>query len=178
MASWFTVYCTRSVQHVTTAELTAALGPARVDFYTLAEGFGIDDESGVERAIAALNVEPAEGTLGERFRIRYRPAKYRGLMVYLWATPERVRTELSEAHEQHLDGRRGQGVSQIRAALSGVTEVVGIELGLNQLADMGLVIAGQVAEHLCSVSAGLIRDTNDEWWTVRRGVPKLILGQR
>jgi hypothetical protein len=41
---------------------------------------------------------------------------------------------------------------------------------------MGLVIAGQVAEYLAGAGAGVIRDTADEWWAVRRGVPQLLLG--
>jgi hypothetical protein len=58
-----------------------------------------------------------------------------------------------------------------------VVEVAAVELGLGQLEDMGLVIAGQLAEYLAGVGAGLIRDTGDEWWAVRRGVPKLLLGR-
>jgi hypothetical protein len=34
--------------------------------------------------------------------------------------------------------------------------------------DMGPVVGGQVAEYLAEVGAGLIRDTADEWWTIRR----------
>ena len=42
---------------------------------------------------------------------------------------------------------------------------------------MGLVIAGQVAEYLADAGSGVIRDTDDQWWAVRRGVPKLLLGR-
>ena len=175
MAAWFTAYCTRSVRHVTAADLTAALGA--VDFYTVAEGFGIEDEAAVERAVGALRVQPAAGDLGEWFEVRYRPAKYRPLVVYLWADRGRVRQELTESQEEHLAGRKGRGVAQVRAALTAVVEVAALELGLGQLEDMGLVIAGQLAEYLAGVGAGLIRDTGEEWWAVRRGVPKLLLGR-
>ena len=175
MAAWFTVYCTRSVRHVTAADLTAALGA--VDFYTVAEGFGIEDEAAGERAAGALRAQPAAGDSGEWFEVRYRPAKYRPLAVYLWADPERVRQELTESQEEYLAGRKGRGVAQVRAALTAVVEVAAVELGLGQLEDIGLVIAGQVAEYVAGVGAGLIRDTGDEWWAVRRGVPKLLLGR-
>jgi len=175
MAAWFTVCCTRSVRHVTAADLTAALGA--VDFYTVAEGLGIEGEATVARAVGALRVQPAAGDLGEWFEVRYRPAKCRPLVVYLWADPGRVRQELTESQEEHLAGRKGRGVAQVRAALTAVVEVAALELGLGQLEDMGLVIAGQVAEYLAGVGAGLIRDTGDEWWAVRRGVPKLLLGR-
>ncbi len=175
MAAWFTVYCNRSVRPVTATDITAALGV--VDFYTTAEGFGIEDEAAVERAVSALRVQPATGELGEWFEVRYRPAKYRPLVVYLWADAERVQEELAETREEYLAGRKGRGVARVRAALPGVVEVAAVELGVGQLEDMGLVIAGQVAEFLAGVGAGLIRDTGDEWWAVRREVPKLLVGR-
>ena len=112
-----------------------------------------------------------------RVEVRYRPAKYRPLAVYLWADPGRVRQELTESQEEYLAGRKGRGVAQVRAALTAVVEVAAVELGLGQLEDIGLVIAGQVAEYVAGVGAGLIRDTGEEWWAVRRGVPKLLLGR-
>jgi hypothetical protein len=96
-------------------------------------------------------------------------------VVYLWSDPARVREELAEAAENYLHDRRGRGVSQVRTVLGGVTEVAAIELGGGQLEDMGLVIAGQVAEYLAGTGGGVIRDTGDEWWAVRRGVPRLLL---
>jgi hypothetical protein len=175
MAAWFTVYCSRSVHHVTAADLTAGLGA--VDFDTVAEGFGIEDEAAVERAVANLRVQLAAGDLGEWFEVRSRPAESRPLVVYRWADSGRVQQELAEVREEHLDGRTGRGAAKVRAALPGVVEVVAVELGLGQLEDMGLVIAGQVAEYLAGVGKGLIRDTDDEWWAVWRGVPKLLLGR-
>jgi hypothetical protein len=175
VAAWFTVYCTRTVQQITAADIQAALGA--VDFFTVAEGFGIEDEAAVERAMSALRVESASGGLGEWFEVRYRPAKYRPLVVYRWAESARVREELAETEENYLAGRRGRGVSTIRKALAGVDEVVAVELGLVHLEDMGLVIAGQVAEYLAGIAAGPIRDTGDKWWVVRNGVPKLLLGR-
>ena len=88
----------------------------------------------------------------------------------------RVQQELTEAREGSLAGRQSRGAAQIRAALPAVVEVAAVELGLGQLEDMGLVIVGQVAEFLAGGGAGLIRDTGDEWWAVRRGVPQLLLG--
>lgn len=176
MAAWFTVYCTRSVRTVTPADLAAHLRGPKLDWYILAETFGIEDEAAVKRAADALRVEPATGTLGEWFEVRYRPARFRPLVVYLWSDSGRVQQELAEAREEYLADRTGRGAGQVRAALSGVTEVAAVELGGGQLADMGLLIAGQVAEYLAGVGAGLIRDTGDEWWAVRGGVPKLLLG--
>ena len=48
---------------------------------------------------------------------------------------------------------------------------------MSQLEGIGLVIAGQVAEYLAGVGAGVIQDPDGEWWAVRRGVPELLLGR-
>lgn len=176
MAAWFTVYCTRSVRQVKPEDLVAHLRGPKIDWYTLAETFGIEDDAAVERAADALRVELAAGALGEWFEVRYRPARFRPLIVYLWSEAVRVEQELAEAREEYLDGRTGRGAGQVRTALSGVTEVAAVELGGGHLGDMGLVIAGQVAEYLAGVGAGLIRDTGDEWWAIRRGIPKLLFG--
>jgi hypothetical protein len=176
MAAWFTVYSPKSLQHVTPPDLAEYLQGPKVDWFILAETFGIDDEEVVERAVTGLKVVPAPGALGEWFEVRYRPAKARPLVVYLWSDPARVQEELAEATENYLNGRRGRGVNQVRTALGEVTEVAAIELGSGHLGDMGLVIAGQVAEYLAGAGGGVIRDTGDEWWAVRRGVPKCLLG--
>jgi hypothetical protein len=175
MASWFTVYCTRSVSHVTAEDITAALDA--VDFYTVSEGFGIEDEAVVEQALSLLRVEPVADSPEIRFRIRYRPSQFRPLFVHLWTDVERVRQELTEVEAEYLSGRSGRGVNQVRKELSAVVEVVAVELGMGQLEDMGLVIAGQIAEYFAGLGTGPIRDTGDEWWAVKRGVPRLLLGR-
>jgi hypothetical protein len=58
-----------------------------------------------------------------------------------------------------------------------VVEVVSFELGWSQLEDMGVVIAGQVAEYIARIGDGLIVDQNDDWWTIgEHGIPKILVG--
>lgn len=109
MAAWFTVYCPRPVEAVTAGDLAAALGPGAVDFYALAEGFGIEDDATVRRAVVALAVGPAAGDLGEWLQVHYRPVRYRPLVVYRWDDGDRVREGLDEAEAEYLTGRRGRG---------------------------------------------------------------------
>ena len=106
MASWFTAYCTRSMRNVTAADLTAALDA--VDFDTVAEGFGIEDEALIERAVSRLEVEPVADSARVRFRIRYRPGKLRPLLVHLWTDSERVRKELAEGSGSTSPIERGE----------------------------------------------------------------------
>jgi hypothetical protein len=177
MSSWFTVYSPRPLLHLTTANVTAHLTGPSVDWHTLAETFGIEDEAAVDKAVSRLRVNPAAGQLGEWFDVHYRPAKGRPLNVYRWTAPERVQQELAEARDERLTSRPGRGASAVRKALGRVVEVVAVELGPVHLEDMGLVVAGQVAEYLADVSGGVMCDTDDQWWTVRKGVPKLVVGR-
>ena len=174
MASWFTVYCTRTVSHVTAADLLTAL--TAVDFATVAEGFGIECEAEVEQAVSRLRVEASEGEAGIRFRVYHRPPRYRPLIVHHWTEAGRIRQEREEPEENYLAGRSGRGVSLVRRTLSRTLEVAAVELSLARRADMGLVIAGQLAEYLAGVGKGPIRDPGDEWWLVRGGVPRLLVG--
>jgi hypothetical protein len=174
MAAWFTIYCTRSVSHVTATDITSALNA--MDFYTLAEGFNIDDEEVVDKALSQLQVKPSSDR-ESWFEIRYRAPKLRPLIVHLWTSPDRVREELTESLAEYLASRKGQGAARVRSLLSEVVEVAAVELGIWQLEDMGLVIGGQIAEYLAGVGAGVIRDTGDEWWVMKQGVPKLLLGR-
>lgn len=177
MAAWFSVYSPQSLDHVRPADVAAFLDGPSMDWYILAETFGIEDEAVVEQAESALRVEPATGELGEWFEVYYRPEKSRPLVAYRWDEPARVQEELAEVRDEHLAGRSGPGVDTVRTFLSGVVEVAAVELGIFQLEDMGLVIAGQVAEYLAGVSGGIIRDPADEWWAVREGEPHLLAGR-
>jgi hypothetical protein len=174
MAAWLTVYCTRSVRKVTAAELRKVIDDA--DIHTIAEGFGIDDEDVVDRALSQFSIEPVTRQAGVKFSLRYRHARYRPVLIHLWVKAARVKTEREEALEQ-FDGIRGAGAGSVRRHLSRVIEVVAVELGWNQLEDMGVVLGGQVAEYFASVGAGLIRDQNDDWWTVKNRITALLVGR-
>src|SRR4051794_34300969 len=130
MAAWITVYCARPVGHVGASDLAAAL--QGVDLHTVAEGFGIDDESVVDDALAQLTIEPCKGSDGIRFQTAYAGADKRRLLIHIWDDPARVHTEREEALEDVDD-------AGVRTAVRQAVEVVGIELGWSQLKDMGVV---------------------------------------
>jgi hypothetical protein len=176
MAAWLTVYCTKSVKHVTADDLLALLQNLE-DPYTLAEGFGIDDEEAVDRALKHLRIERVSKQAGVKFSLHYKPRSTRPVLFHLWAQPKRVQTERDEALEQ-FDGAKGRKVARVREHLADCVAVVALELGWSQLEDMGIVLAGQIAVFLAVEGNGLIRDQNDDWWAMKTGAPVLVVGPR
>jgi len=168
MAAWFTVYCSRSVGRVTAADILAAMNGW--DFHTAAEGYGINDDEEVDRALASLKLEPDSGRGGVRFRLTYGPPELRPILICAVTASEVLAEERGEA-EELLDEASGMGVERVRAHLRRVVEVAAIELGWSQLEDMGVVFAGMVSEYLAGVGDGLIRDPHDVWWAVEDHVP-------
>jgi hypothetical protein len=162
MAAWLTIYCTRSVASITADDLISLLND--LDLYTIAEGFGIEDEEEVvDHALAHLRIEPVSKPKGVKFVVHYKPGKSRPVYVHLWNDPKRVQTEREEALEL-LNNVRGRPVAGMRRRIAACVEVVALELGLKQVEDVGLVLAVQIAEFLAGEGAGLGRDHNDNWW--------------
>ena len=177
MAAWLTVYCSRAVSHLTADDILAGIDNAQIDFHTIAEGFGIEDEKVVDQALARLRIEAVSEPEGVKFRLRYRPPTFRPILIHVWDEPGRVQTEREEGLEQ-LEEVKGKAVKRVRSHLDQVAEVVALELGWSQLEDMGIVLAGQVAEYLATIGDGLIRDQNEDWWAVEDHVPVLLIGPK
>jgi hypothetical protein len=175
MSAWLTVYCAQTVQHVTPNDILAGIDD--VDWHTVAEGFGIEDDAVVDHAIDQLRIGPASNGLGEKFYIRYRDPQFRSVLIHLWVDPDRVRVERDEALEV-LERRRGKGAKEVRTHLDRVLEVVAFELKLRDLEGMGIVLAVLVAEYFAGTGDGVIRDQNDEWWILKNHVPVQLVGPK
>lgn len=173
MAAWFTVYCTRSVAAVTADDILASINTA--DVWTVAEGFGIEDDDAVEAACNALQIEPISDQPGLRFRLSYRPPEFRPIIVHGWDDADQVQEELEEADEL-LEDAKGAGLGRIRSHLSRVSEIVAVELGWSQMEDMGVVLASLIAEFLAGVADGLVVDPMDTWWAVEGDAPVQLAG--
>lgn len=167
MAACFTVYCSRSVDRVTTADILAAI--ESWDFRTSAEGYGIDDDEAVDRALASLKPESDAGD-GVRFRLTYGPPGSRPILIQFHSDADLI-AEMRDEAEELLDQARGQGVERIRTHLGSIVEVVAIELGWSQMEDMGVVFAAMMSEYLAGVGSGLVRDPQNVWWAVEEHVP-------
>jgi hypothetical protein len=169
MAWWLTVYCRKPVSALAPAELLAGLrdedrsAPAGVDYWTLAEHFGIEDEAVVDAALDVLRVR-GDDAKGLGCEVYYRPeADARPIVVHCWTEPERVAEELEEAEE----GRAPP--TGVLPRLRATKEIVGIELGFSQLEDMGIVLAYELARWLAQKGDGLVVDDDDCWMAVEGG---------
>jgi hypothetical protein len=151
MSAHLTVYCRTAVGTISPAALLAAIKAA--DLYTIAEGFGIDDEDFVDAAEAMLRVERLSESA---FQLCYRDPGLR--QVAIEARPVVDMAELAEPARESLEA--GDALNQVLAHLAATVEVFDIELGWQQLDDMGIVVANQASEYLASIGDGLIRDQN------------------
>jgi hypothetical protein len=168
MAWWLTVYCTRSVADLTAADLARGLrdgdpqAPAGVDYDTLAEGFELDEDL-VAPALAALRVEPPDGS-SIAVEIHFRPgSEHRPISVHLWDDPARIAEELEETRENR------EPPPAAERTLAGTVAIVALELGFPMLENMGIVIATEAARWLAQKGAGVICDDDNQWFEVRDG---------
>lgn len=175
MAEWLSVFCARSVCGITDKDIHAALDHFDVDMHLIAEGFGIEDDELVDEALSLLRIQPAKGRPDAKFEVHYRPPGSRPIFVHLISKPRLVRERVQESL-QRLEKPRSRGAKRVRAHLAAVLEVVDLELGATHFNDMGIVLAGQIAEYLATEGAGLIVDQNNDWWAVEDRVPVLLVG--
>src|SRR4051794_15266019 len=110
MPARLTVYCTRSIDHVTAADLKAAIEAA--DVHTDAEVWGIEDEAVVDNALSNLVIESVSEPEGARFQLRYAAGEARPVLIQVSAK--------SSADEMldELSAVGTKGIEQVRKVLS------------------------------------------------------------
>jgi len=169
MSFWITLYCRRSVGHVDTRGLQAGIlgkdpsALAGVDYVTLAEDYGIEEEE-VDDALSNLEVKQIGGQGFERYEVDYSDGWANTVIVHRWHEPKRVAEEIDEVIER-LAISRSALVGRLRESC----EVVGIELKVSQLEDMGIVIAYEIARYLGQLGDSLALTDEDEWLQVKDG---------
>jgi hypothetical protein len=167
MAAWILLYCKRSLSEVTPEQVRAGIDEA--DWWTLAEGYGIEDEAAVNAALKYLRIKELSREAGKvRWRLFYRPARLRQIDIERWTDPSLVAEEVQEERPS-LARMRKPAAKIIREHLAAVQETVGIEMGWDQLEGMPVVLAYEVARWLAHVGKGLIKDHDDHWWGLTRG---------
>jgi hypothetical protein len=166
MALWITVYCRFRREDITAAQLLDGIhgrdlsALAGVDYESLAEDYHVHLTS-VADAVAALAVRPLADGAG--CEVRY-GAEARPLFVRRWRETARVAEEIREVVERAASYPR-EAVERVRSSC----EVIGIELGVSHLRDMGVVVAYEVARYLAQKCDGVILTDEGRWLRVDDG---------
>jgi hypothetical protein len=169
MSAWITVYCARPLGDLPPSELLAGLrgddpcALAGVDYLTLAEDYRID-ESLVENCAKTLCVEALHAGPDDWYGVGFSSMGSAPLTLHRWTQPERVAEEVSEVLEQLS---LSDGVLSRR--LQSSREVIGIEMARSQLADMGVVVAFEIARFLAQRGNGVVVDDSDRAMHVEAG---------
>ena len=151
MPAWISAYCTEWPGPLEPDRLLHTLRSA--DLYTLTEDYDVPEDL-VGPAARQLEVMHAPDGLCVTY------GGTRPLHVRCWTNPDRVREELSECPPLPVSGCR---------QLDAVRAVVGIELGISQQRDMGVVLAYEVARWLGSTRSAWIVGLDRRWSAVQSG---------
>jgi hypothetical protein len=154
MPARVTVYCRKSVCSVTARDLQSALVP--VDWHTLAECYGIEDEAIVDLALSFLQIEGENGD----FTLHCRPPGLRQLEISIFDR------ETAQADINEIITELGEEFAIVATHLQGAIEVVTIETGYFQFVEMMPVIAYKVARWFAEIGDGYVLTEDGEWWTV------------
>ncbi len=164
MPAWIHVYCARTLEQFTAAELVSEL--ERADLSLAAEVYGITDEALVRAAEAHLRLELVACGATATFDLYYQPPASRPLSIHRCTALAEIQELVDEEVNEWLADAAGPGADQVRAHLARVREVVSIELGFSQLKDMGIVIADEVARWIAMIGDGYIKDVDDVWLAI------------
>jgi predicted transcriptional regulator len=154
MPASVTVYCRKSVCSVTGRDLQSALAP--VDWHTLAECYGIEDEEIVDRALSFLQIEGENGD----FTLHCRPPGLRQLEITILDRAA-AQADINEIISE-LTGQLAIIAQHLERSIAVVT----IETGYFQFVEMMPVIAEEVARWLAEIGDGCVLTDDGEWLTV------------
>jgi hypothetical protein len=154
MPALVTVYCRKSVLPVTAQDIQSALAP--VDWHTLAEGYDIDDEEIVDRALSYLRIEGEHGN----FTLHCRPPGLRQLELSIID-----RASVRESIAEEIAELAGQ-LDLVATHLQESIEVVTIETGYFQFVEMMPVFAYEIARWFAEIGDGCVLADDGEWWKI------------
>jgi hypothetical protein len=157
MSIWIRALCRRPLgDRFAVQPLKAALD--RVDFASMAEGQGLDDDVG-DAAEKALRIERDDDP--NLLLIYCRPGEKHFIRVESWhgsAAAEEI-AELLES----VEDAEGAGAQRVRAHLGSTVQSVAFELKASDLTGMGLPIAFYAAMWLAEQGDGLV-EYEDDWF--------------
>jgi hypothetical protein len=158
MGTHYTVYCKKSVAHVTPAELLK--GVSATDLPALAKKEGVPDDQ-VAPALELLHIENLKPPGFVVYRLSYRPGTVRQVDVECWESKDDVQAVLDEELEElAADGH--PHLRAIRTHLKQCVDVIDASAGVNE--PMARVLAREAARWLAGHFDGVIRMGGEKWW--------------
>lgn len=128
-----------------------------VHFSTLCHQYGLDPAL-IEPAVAHLGVEMAETGLVPYFFVRYRPRQQPPLVVHRWDAGEFWR-------HQGLGAEVLTGLPPaVREQLAHTQTVYAVALEKDQLSDLGLLLAYELARWLAHRGMGIVYGLDGDWY--------------
>ena len=156
MAYWITTYCKSVSPAFNLSEFEKDFRDN--DFATLAEDYDLS-RSLADPSLQTLRIElEPDGMV-----IRFGAEDERPINVRVWTDPARVSEEIEEA-EGKLPASGSKKVIQNHFGLT--KSVIGIEFGISQLKNMGVVFAYEAARNIADHFDGIIRDDENNWLAV------------
>ena len=159
MGTHYTVYCKKSVAHVTPAELLK--GVSATDLPALAKKEGVPDDQ-VAPALELLHIENLKPPGFVVYRLFYRRPTMRQVDIECWESKDDLQAILDEELEE-LAAESHPHYKPIRAHLKQCVDVIDTSVGAPP-EPMGRVLAREVARWLARLFDGIIRTGDEKWW--------------
>jgi hypothetical protein len=159
MGIHYTVYCKKSVAHVTPQELLKGITTA--DLPVLARKEGVTEEQ-MAAALDVLHVENFKPPQFVVYRLFYGPSGVRPVDVECWESKDDVQAVLDEELEElAADGH--PHYKAIRAHLKQCVDVIDASIG-SPKEPLARVLAAEIARWLAGHFDGIVRTAEDKWW--------------
>jgi hypothetical protein len=159
MGIHYTVYCKKSVAHVTPAELLKGVTVA--DLPALAKQEGAPDEE-IAAALDVLHIENLKPPGFVVYRLCHRKSGLRQVDIECWEDKSDVQAVLDEELEE-LAAERHPHYKPIRAHLKQCVDVIDTSIG-NPNEPVARALAREVARWLAGHFDGIIRTADEKWW--------------
>jgi hypothetical protein len=170
MLAWITIYCPVQIDDIAPDRLAEEI--LLNDFEALASDYKIK-QSLVAPSLELLQAEAKESDLWFWYK---EDRSLRPVIVQRWTDSEQVDAEVRAAREV-VERQSSESMPQISAMLEKTVAVVGIEIGLEQRQDMGIVFAYEIARWFGEHREGLILGDDGGWSVVQDGA-FVHLGER
>jgi hypothetical protein len=155
MAYWIMIFNQNPLGKFSGESLLAAITSA--NYHTLCMQYGLDPAL-IQPAQKHLSLEMADQSAVPYFLVRYQPPHQPPLVVTRWDT-------LTPAGRGRLFDFVDHPVfAEIRDRLISTRELVTVELVESQLADLGLVLAYEIARWAAGLGEGLVYGLDGTWY--------------